>query len=173
MLLLWQFWVYSFAGFILETVFAAVTRSPHQNRRCFLMMPLCPVYGFGVLAVLSLPESLINTFWGLAIWGGLAATAVEYVVHAVYEKLLGVRFWDYSDVFGNLKGRICLPFSAAWGFLLAVVLPPFHQWLVPLLGLIPPPVTWWMVVLFTADALLTIWVLRETGDPEAIRNKLT
>lgn len=172
-LLLWQFWAYSFVGFLLEKIFAAITRSPNRSRRCFLLLPLCPVYGFGVLAVLSLPESMINTFWGLAFWGGLAATAVEYVVHLLYEKLLGVRFWDYSNVFGNLGGRICLPFSAAWGLLLAAGLPLLHHRLVPVLTMIPPVVTWWMMVLFTADAVLSAWVLWETGDPEAIRPKLT
>lgn len=168
-LLFWQFWAYSFVGFLLEKVFAVVTKAPNQNRRCYLMLPLCPVYGFGVLAVLALPESMINTFWGLAIWGGAVATAVEYAVHWLYERVLGVRFWDYRGTFGNLQGRVCLPFSLAWSLLLAVGLPPLHQWLLPLLSLIPPAVTWWMLVLFTADALLSSWVLWETGDAEAIR----
>jgi len=172
-LLLWQFWAYSFVGFLLEKIFAILTRSPHQRRRCFLMLPLCPVYGFGVLAVLSLPESMTNTLWGMALWGGLAATAVEYLVHLLYEKLFGVRFWDYRGTIWNLNGRVCLPFSVAWSLLLALGLPPLHHWLVPLLRLIPPAVTWWMLVLFTADALLSAWVLHETGDPEAIRPKLT
>ena len=172
-LVLWQFWAYSFVGFLLEKVFARLTQSPMQNRRCFLMLPLCPVYGFGVLAVLSLPESMVNTFWGLAFWGGLTATAVEYVVHLLYEKLFHVRFWDYRGRFGNRAGRICLPFSVAWGLLLAVGLPPLHQRLLPLLTLIPNAVTWWMLVIFTADAMLSAWVLYETNDPEAIRQRLT
>ena len=29
--------------------------------------------------------------------------------------LLGVSFWDYTGVFGNLRGRVCLPFSLACG----------------------------------------------------------
>jgi len=171
--LLWQFWAYSFIGLLLEKTFAIVTRSEHQGRRCFLMLPMCPVYGLGVLAVLSLPESMINTFWGMFFWGGLTATVVEYVVHLFYEKILGVRFWDYSKNWGNVRGRVCLPFSVAWGLLLAAGLRPLHQWLLPLLGMIPAAVTWWMMVLFTADALLSAWVLYETGDPEAIRPKLT
>ena len=169
MLLLWPFWVYSFAGFLLEKIFAAVTCSPHQRRRCFLMLPMCPVYGFGVLAVLALPDSMTGTFKGMALWGGFAATAVEYGVHWLYETVLGVRFWDYRGVFGNLQGRICLPFSVAWGILLAAGLPPLHRWLVPLLERIPIAVSWWMLVLFAADALLSSWVLWETGDPESVR----
>ncbi len=167
---LWQFWIYSFAGFLLETAFALVTRAEHRKRRCFLMLPLCPVYGLGVLAVLSLPSSMVNTFWGLVFWGGLTATAVEYGVHLLYEKLFHVRFWDYSAVWGNLGGRISLPFSVAWGILLASLLPAAHRWLEPLIEKIPVAVTWWMVVLFAADAALSAWVLYETGDPESIRS---
>ena len=76
----------------------------------------CPCAGVraGGLAVLALPESLSGSFWSLALWGGLAATAVEYAVHVLYDRLLGVRFWDYSQVRWNLRGRICLPFSLAW-----------------------------------------------------------
>ena len=73
----------------------------------------------GVLAVLALPESLSGSFWSLALWGGLAATAVEYAVHVLYDRLLGVRFWDYSQVRWNLRGRVCLPFSLAWSLLVA------------------------------------------------------
>ena len=80
---------------------------------------MCPVYGLGALAVLALPESLSGSFWSLALWGGLAATAVEYAVHVLYDRLLGVRFWDYSQVRWNLRGRICLPFSLAWSLLVA------------------------------------------------------
>ena len=57
-MILWYFWIYSFLGFLLEKAFAAATHSPHPVRRCFLLLPLCPVYGLGMLAVLSLPEGI-------------------------------------------------------------------------------------------------------------------
>ena len=54
-MILWRFWLYSFLGYLLEKAFAAATASPHQTRKCFLLLPLCPVYGLAVLAVLALP----------------------------------------------------------------------------------------------------------------------
>ena len=36
---------YSLAGYGLEKVFARAVRSEHQIRKCFLLLPLCPVYG--------------------------------------------------------------------------------------------------------------------------------
>lgn len=100
---LWYFWIYSFLGWGLEKGFAAVTRAENQQRKCFLFLPLCPVYGLGMLAVLALPPELSRGGW-LIVSGGLAATAVEYAVHWGYEALLGVRFWDYSHVPGNWNG---------------------------------------------------------------------
>ena len=54
---LWQFWTYSFLGYLLEKAFAAATHSPHQVRKCFFLMPMCPVYGLGVMAVLALASA--------------------------------------------------------------------------------------------------------------------
>ena len=98
----------------------------------------------------------------------MTATAVEYAVHLAYDKLLHVRFWDYSGVPGNLRGRVCLPFSIAWGLLIALFLPPVQARLLPLLAQIPPLVTYPMLLLFTADTVLSVRILQQTGDPEAL-----
>lgn len=166
---LWRFWAYSFFGYLLEKAFAAATRAEKQGRKCFLLLPLCPVYGLGVLAVLALPPELTGGFWGLALWGGAAATAVEYGVHLLYDRLLGVWFWDYRSVRGNLRGRVCLPFSLVWGLLLAAALPWAESWLPRLLATIPAPVTYAMLLLFTADAVCSFRFLWVTHDVEGLR----
>ena len=166
---LWKFWTYSFLGLLLEKAYAAVSPRGGGARRCCLLLPLCPVYGLGVTAVLLLPPQLTQSPLGMALWGGLTATAVEYGVHVWYECLLGVRFWDYQGVWGNLRGRVCVPFSLAWGLLLAAVLPGLEQVLTPLLEKIPPEVTYAALLVFTADAFLSSRVLLRAGDPEAVR----
>ena len=168
-LALWLFWTYSFLGYLLEKGFAWLTRSRQQVRKCFLLLPLCPVYGLGVLAVLALPPDLRRGFWNLALWGGLTATAVEYGVHWAYERLFGVRFWDYRGIRGNLQGRVCLPFSVAWALLLALVLPGVQRLLLPLLVGIPTWATYLMLLLFTADAVLSARILAVTGDIDRLR----
>lgn len=55
---LWTFWTYSFLGYLLERGYAIATHADRQARKCFLLLPMCPVYGLGALAVLALPESL-------------------------------------------------------------------------------------------------------------------
>ena len=105
--LFWHFVFYSFFGYLVEKLFAFAVRSPHRVRRCFLVLPLCPVYGLGMLAVLAAPEFLLHSPL-LPLWGTFAATAVEYTMHLFYERALGVRFWDYTGQPGNLGGRVCL-----------------------------------------------------------------
>ena len=165
---LWIFWSFSLLGWVLERLFAAVTRSPRRRRRCLLLLPLCPVYGLGMAAVLALPPSL-RSGWPLYLWGGLTATSVEYIYHWWGETFLGVSFWDYTGVFGNFRGRVCLPFSLAWGLLL---FPAVYLVTPPVLALadrVPVGVTWWLLLAFTADAVCSLRFLAVTHDLEALR----
>lgn len=162
----WLFLFYSLAGYGLEKLFAAVTASPHQVRKCFVLLPLCPVYGLGMLAVLLLPPGLTDTTVKLALWGAAAVTAVEFVVHWLYETLLGVRFWDYSPIKTGVAGRVCLPFSAVWGVLVVLTVRLVHPWAVVWAARMPPWVSYAMLLLLTADAFFSALVLRRSGDVE-------
>lgn len=166
--LLWYFWIYSFLGYLLEKLFAKVTRARQQGRKGFLLLPLCPVYGLGMLSVLALPRTWMQGGWGI-LWGGLTATGVEYAVHWVYDRFLGVWFWDYSRVVGNLNGRVCLPFTLVWGGLTALTV----RWLHPLVQRTAertlPELTYLCLLIFAADALLSARFLWVTGDPERLR----
>ena len=162
----WYFWIYSFLGYLLEKGFAKLTRADLQGRKCFLFLPLCPVYGLGMLAVLAFPQK--NMVWQV-LWGAVAATVVEYLVHWFYETLFRVRFWDYSHLPGNLHGRVCLLFSAAWGGLTAFAVNRLHPEIERLAAGTLPEITWICLQIFTVDALLTVKRLWETGDPESLR----
>lgn len=169
--MLWIFWLFSFLGWGLERLFAAVTRSPRQRRRCMLLAPLCPVYGLGVAAVLALPSPCL-TGWRLYVCGGLTATAVEYLYHWLGDAFLGVRFWDYTGVPGNIRGRVCLPFSLAWGLLMF----PALRLTAPIAALaarVPPPLTWLGMMVFTADSVCTLRFLSASHDLEAMRTALS
>lgn len=167
--LLWYFWIYSFLGWLVELAFAAAARSEEKRRRCLLLLPLCPVYGLGMLAVLALPPM----GWpGLMILGGLAATAVEYVYHWVGERFLGVRFWDYARVPGNLRGRVCLPFTLAWGVLAWAAVRFVQPGAEALTEAVPAWATYALLLAFTADAVCSLRFLRVTGDLRALRQAL-
>lgn len=159
----WNFTIYSFFGYLLERLFAAAVRSENQTRRCFWLLPLCPVYGLAVTAVLALPRELLQLPW-LPIWGGIVTTAVEYAVHWVYDRALGVQFWDYSPLRFHIHGRVCLSFSIAWGILVTAALLFIQPTLNALISAIPPTLTLSAMLLIAADGLFTVRYLVNTGD---------
>ena len=132
-----------------------------------MLLPLCPVYGLGMLAVLTLPNGIRGSGW-LFLFGGMAATAVEYAVHWWYETFLGVRFWEYSGQFGNLRGRVCLPFALIWGVLTTATVRWVHPFVSRLAAVIPPTATYAALLLFTLDAVCSARFLKVTGDIDAL-----
>ena len=97
---------------------------------------------------------------------------MEYIVHWGYDVLLGVRFWDYSNLLGNLQGRVCLPFALIWGVLTAVAV----RWIQPAVERLAertlPEVTYLCLLVFAVDALCSLRVLQVRKDPEALRADL-
>ena len=112
------FFVYSFAGFLLETLFALVFQGGFAMRKCFLLFPMCPVYGFGALAILLLAGSFKQNLFAVFGIGMLAASAVEYITDLVYREAIGVAFWDYNDLpafflsLGTAVGGPCTLFAS-------------------------------------------------------------
>ena len=155
----WIFMLYSFVGFIIEKLFATARNAEHRVRKCFLLLPLCPVYGFSLIAVLHLPEALRDTPWHIILYGGLTATAVEYAVHFLYDKLLGVMFWDYSDTKMDLNRRVCVPFSIVWGLLMWIALRYIQPWFDAVAGRISPAAAMIAVLLLISDSFFSIRLL--------------
>ena len=110
---LWYFIIYSFAGFLLEVAFARAIRHPKRDRKCFVLLPLCPVYGLGACLILLLAPLMPGPLWVMAA-GGLAATGAELAMGLFYRFALGVRFWDYTGIRGSLGGLVCPRFSLYW-----------------------------------------------------------
>lgn len=163
MIWVWNFTLYSFLGFLLEVAFAKATGGRAQ-RKCLRVLPLCPVYGLGACLILLLPPAVKTHPLTLFTLGAAAATAAEYVMAAFYEDALGVSFWDYRALPGNLQGRVCLPFSLAWGLLALPLVYWVHPALSSWLAAIPAPVTWAALATLLADAALSTALLRIHGD---------
>lgn len=168
MVYLWYGIFYSFLGYCLEKLFAAATRAKHRLRRCFIFLPLCPVYGLGMLAVLALGTENVPKLWAQVLLAAFAATVVEYGVHAAYEKLFAVRFWDYSATKCDVNGRICLPFSLCWGVLAALALRYVQPLLSALAVRLPSGAAALALFFLALDGLFTIRVLLITHDIDAL-----
>ncbi len=49
-----------------------------------------------------------------SIVGGGIITAIEFVFGVVFNLILGMGVWDYSEVKGNILGQICPVYTALW-----------------------------------------------------------
>lgn len=159
----WYYLVYGFLGFLLEVVFARLIHSPKLDRKCHLLLPVCPVYGIGALAILALPSPVKETPLLLYLAGGFTATAAEWLTAVFYEKAAGVSFWNYKELPFNLNGRVCLWFSLFWGLLALLLIDWIHPLVAALVSALPPALTLPAAALYLSDALFSLAVLRRSG----------
>ena len=167
--LFWHFMIYSFLGFLLEVAFARLVRAEKRDRKCFWLLPLCPVYGFGAIAILLLPRSVLGSVPLLVLLGGLAATGVEYLMAVFYEKGLGVAFWDYSGLRFHLQGRVCPVFSLFWGLLAVALVRWVHPAVEAAAADLPVPLSVSAMLLLAADSVYTAALLRRTRSTDSLR----
>lgn len=55
--------------------------------------------------------------WSKCALGCLCITAVEFAVGWLVNVKLGMMVWDYSHKFLNIRGQVCLEYTAYWYFL--------------------------------------------------------
>ena len=149
LILLWYFVLYSFLGFLLEVAFARVTRHPKKDRKCFLLLPLCPVYGLGAILIHWLSGLLEGPLWVMAA-GFVGATAAELGMGLFYRYLLRVDFWDYSG----------LALVTVYGL---------DRLILPLTQQIPAALDAPALILLAVDGAVSAFALRMTGSTEVLR----
>ena len=161
------FLIYSFLGYCLEKSFAYATHSDRQVRKCFLLLPLCPVYGAAMVAVLLLPYAAFP-FSVRVVISAVVCTGVEYLVHLFYDKVFHTQFWDYSDLSFHIRGRICPHFAVIWGILSTIAVDYIHPIVSAIASAAPEPLVFcaWMVL--AIDCVLTSTLLRRYNDTELL-----
>lgn len=122
------FSLFSFLGWIFESVFCSISERRFINRG-FLNGPACPIYGAGgLIAWYALAP--IEGDLALFAAGAVGCSIVEYVTSWAMEKAYHARWWDYSDRFLNLNGRVCVPATLLFGtfsYLIARVMKPLVE----------------------------------------------
>ena len=134
--LLWIFFIYAFLGWCTEVSYAALVTGTFVNRG-FLNGPVCPIYGFGVVIVLTCLTPLAGSLPLLFLGSVVLTSALEWLTGFALEKLFHQRWWDYSDQPFNLSGYVCLRFSVAWGFACLFVVKLLHPTVLLFIRLIP------------------------------------
>lgn len=131
--ILTYFVIYSFLGWVLESVVRTVCERKIINTG-FLIGPFCPIYGFGAIIMLLFLNTFENNSILLFFIAFVVLSLWEYLVGVLLEKFFSTKYWDYSDHKFNYKGRICLANSIAWGILGVLFIKYIHPFIENIIG---------------------------------------
>lgn len=114
----WLFVISSVIGWFIEVIFTFVTQGIFINHSALVVGPFNAAYGICACALtLLLYRFKDYSFFKLYIIGFLGGTILEYIMSWGMELVLGFSAWDYTGLFLNINGRVCLIMSILWGFL--------------------------------------------------------
>lgn len=111
--LIFIFW--GIIGWLIEVVDMRIEAGEFQNRG-FLHMPFCPIYGIGMAAASVGLNGAKNSYLLLFAFGVIFCSVFEYIVGGILETLFHSKWWDYSHMRFNIKGRVCLRNAVLFGF---------------------------------------------------------
>ncbi len=161
------FLIYSFLGWCVEVAYAAITTGRLTNRG-FLNGPVCPIYGFGMLALLFLLMPVPDNNLLLFIGGIIVPTAIELFGGWLLYKVYHTRWWDYTDKPFNLGGYICLEFFVYWGLGSVFIMKLVHPTIAALVGIVPTTAGWVILavlyLVFAADLVVTAFMAAGLAD---------
>jgi uncharacterized membrane protein len=160
---------YSFIGFLLEVLYSRLTRSHKLDRKCFLLSPLCPVYGFSAVALILLPSWIVQSPPLFFLAGGLTATIVEYCTGLFYERGVGVQFWNYASLPGNISGRICVLFSFFWSILACFFIYVLHPAISNILSQVPLILLQFLFLFLSVDGIISLILLHKTSSTDILK----
>ena len=114
--LVWLLLIYSFLGWVVETIVGTVKKKKFVNRG-FSTGPFCLVYGIAAVFMAVTMEELMAEPVFQLIGCGVLATIIEWMAGKILERLNQHKWWDYSNKKWNFDGYICLQYSVLWAVL--------------------------------------------------------
>ncbi len=156
------FLFYAFIGWIVEIIDILIIDKKIVNRG-FLIGPICPIYGVGVLSMIFLLRRFIDTPLALFILAIAIFMTLEYFTSYLMEKIFNARWWDYSHYKYNINGRICLettiPFGLGGMLVMYVINPLITKLLSSINHQVIIIVAIILLVIFIADVIISFSVI--------------
>jgi len=153
------FFIYSFLGWIFESVYVSMKSGRWVNRG-FLKGPLLPIYGSGAVMMLLVSRPFADNLLLTYFAGVAGATLLELVTGVVIEAVFKVRYWDYSYQKYNYRGYICLSSSVVWGFFTIGLTRWMHPAVLVMLRMVPDKygdiLFAFTAILFDVDMILSV-----------------
>ncbi len=147
------FIIYSLVGWLLEVLLKYVDDKKFVNRG-FLLGPICPIYGYGVLLIVLLIGCNDNDLLSIFLKSIFICSILEYFTSFIMEKLFKARWWDYSQRRFNINGRICLETMLPFGMGATIILYSIHPKVIYLVDLIPYNIKTMISIIFLALYLI-------------------
>lgn len=125
------FFIYAFIGWCIEVVAKIIDDRKFVNRG-FLIGPILPIYGIGVLLILLVTKQGDN-FIIVFLKAIGVCSILEYFTSWIMEVFFKTRWWDYSQRKFNINGRICINTMLPFGILVlfvVYVLNPFFTYII-------------------------------------------
>lgn len=171
-----MFFVFSAIGWTIESIYCSLGNKKLINRG-FLYGPVCPIYGTGALVfeilVTPLSQPAEKRWWLVAIVGMILADIVEYLTSYIMEKLFNARWWDYSENFLNLHGRICFKHTCYWGLFSLIYVYAVSPLYKHAIGFVPQNIrnaaVGVIIVIFIVDLIFTV---KATMDIQKLMRKI-
>lgn len=136
---IWFFLTLSMVGWLWEVLLYLILDSRFVNRG-ILFGPWLPIYGAGGLLMYLLLYRLKKHPLLVFLLAVVICSAIEYFCSWFLEELWGIRWWDYSDYFMNLNGRICLLGAVVFGAGALILVYLFIPWFEKLYQKLPPSI---------------------------------
>lgn len=179
------FVIYAFLGWVVEVAFHALRLGKIINRG-FLNGPVCPIYGFGMLAICALMNVLApgqEEAVGLPtlfLAGIVFTTSIELLGGWLLNTFFHARWWDYSKELFQFHGYICLRFSILWGLGTVFMIRIVHPLVRGYVRLFPPALGQWLLAFayltllvdFVASVLTAHKLSRDLGELGKLRDRI-
>lgn len=164
---LWYFIVYSSGGWLCECIYCGIPAKRFINRG-FLSGPYCPIYGCGALLILWFLTPFLDRPVLIFLLGMIVTSLLEYVTSWGMERLFHTTWWDYSQRFLNINGRVCLRNSLLFGIMALVVMYCLHPSICAVIHKIPDALFYVLPLLYV---IVFAYDLYHTTDTLLHRNK--
>ena len=156
-----MFFFFSAVGWTIECTYRSLGERRVINSG-FLHGPMCPIYGTGMLVfhivLVPISQPAEKRFWLVILLGMVLADTVEYTTSLLMEKLFHARWWDYSNNFLNLHGRICFKHTVYWAVISVIytyIIAPLYDFV---LSFIPQNVRGIAVLVILAIFLVDLFI---------------
>lgn len=167
------FFLTAFIGWIWEILLELMNNGRLVNKGT-LIGPYLPIYGYGCLFIVVLftktkLKNIGNNVPSAFLLITIICTLLEYCTSLYLEKVYGMRWWDYSNNFLNLNGRISLITSLFFGIAGCFGLYFYAPYVNKMLTKIPTKVTKIMCIILVSIFIIdNIYCFKHPNSGEGI-----